>query len=126
MVQELHKWQLLQFSVEMRSSISILLTCLLSIPIDSEFLMLRLSLDHITGPIYRILCLPYVVVLILGITKTTMLVSQKYLFSCVTGLIYLYVLFPVLESRHLASLSTPWMSMAQRFLRSVIAFLCAL
>ena len=49
MVQELHKWQLLQFCVEMRSSISIFLTCFLNIPIDSEFLMLRLSLDHITG-----------------------------------------------------------------------------
>ena len=35
----------------------------------TELFMCLLSLDHITGPIYLMLCFPYVVVLILGIIK---------------------------------------------------------
>lgn len=43
---------------------SIFLTCFLNMLIDSEFFILLLNLDHITAPVYRILCQPYVLLLI--------------------------------------------------------------
>ena len=48
---------------------STFLTCFLNEASVTELFMCLLSLDHITGPIYLMLCFPYVLVLILGIIK---------------------------------------------------------